>query len=173
MNDAADMKYMECCLKESLRLYSTVPNIVRKTAEEIELNGYKIPAGISVCIQMYGLHRNPEHFPDPLTYDPDRFQPERCSGRHPYAFIPFSAGPRNCLGLSELCDSFILHLILMRIYICKIGQKFASLEAKVIISSLLRKFYFSYSPHRDPLQIDADLVLKYIEGVPLIVSTRY
>jgi len=148
-NDASKMKYLECCIKESMRLYTTVPNIARKISEEVEINGYKVPAGTSVCIQMFYLHRNPEYFPDPLTYNPERFRPENCIGRHPFAFIPFSAGPRNC-----------------------IGQKFAILEAKVIISALLRKFNFSYNLDRKPLNISADLVLNFPDGVPLMVSHR-
>lgn len=148
-NDASKMKYLECCIKESMRLYTTVPNIARKISEEVEINGYKVPAGTSVCIQMFYLHRNPEYFPDPLTYNPERFRPENCIGRHPFAFIPFSAGPRNC-----------------------IGQKFAMLEAKVIISALLRKFNFSYNLDRKPLNISADLVLNFPDGVPLMVSHR-
>ena len=57
--------------------------------------------------------------------------------------------------------------------IVKPGQRFASFEAMVIISSLLRKFNFAYSCDRKPLEIEADLVLKFIGGVPLIVSPRY
>ena len=98
MNDMSSLKYMECCFKESLRLYATAPNVVRQTSENIELDGYKVPAGTKVCLQIFSLQRNPEYFPDPLTYDPDRFLPDRCVGRHPFAFVPFSAGPRNCLG---------------------------------------------------------------------------
>ena len=170
MNDVTNLKYLDRCLKESQRLYSTVPNITRKISEDLELDGYKVPAGASISLQMYFLHRNPEYFPDPLTYDPDRFLPDRCVGRHPFAFVPFSAGPRNCLGRSN--QQIQWFVVVLNAVKYETGQKFATLEAKVIISTLLRKFNFSYSPDRDPLRIEADLVLKFLDGVPLIITPR-
>jgi len=60
---------------------------------------YTIPAGITIYIQKYSLHRHPECYPNPEEFNPDNFLPERVRERHPYAYIPFSAGPRNCIGM--------------------------------------------------------------------------
>jgi len=98
MEDAGNLKYLECCMKESSRLFPSVPGIERKATEDVELDGFKVPAGTSVSILIYALHRNEESFPDPLVYKPERFLPDQSIGRNPFAFVPFSAGPRNCIG---------------------------------------------------------------------------
>lgn len=63
--------------------------------------GYKLPAGVSVALMIYGMHHSPLVYPDPDSFKPERFLPENSVGRHPYAFIPFSAGPRNCIGINH------------------------------------------------------------------------
>ncbi|KZS02129.1 Uncharacterized protein APZ42_000953, partial [Daphnia magna] len=109
VQDLAELKYLECCIKETLRLYPSAPFILRRLPEDVEIGGYILPKGVTIGMLIYGMHHNPQVYPDPEEFKPERFFPENSVGRHPYAFIPFSAGPRNC-----------------------IGQKFAMLELKVV-----------------------------------------
>ncbi|XP_073813532.1 cytochrome P450 4p1-like [Musca autumnalis] len=112
------LKYLECFLKESMRLYPTVPIIMREAVEETELpNGLILPAHSYVTLHIFDLQRNPKHFENPEVFDPDRFLPENSVGRHPYAFSPFSAGQRNC-----------------------IGQKFAIHEMKTLLVHVIKNF---------------------------------
>ncbi|XP_046636789.1 cytochrome P450 4C1-like isoform X1 [Daphnia pulicaria] len=149
IEDTTKLKYLECCIKESLRLYPAVPIISRYISEDFELGGYKIPVGASVVIEIYALHRNEDYFPEPDVFNPDRFQTNESIGRHAFSFLPFSAGSRNC-----------------------IGQRFAMFEEKVLASSLLRRFKFSYDiAKHGPPKANADLVLKPRDGMPLQIAS--
>jgi len=62
------------------------------------LESYLVPAGTFLHLNIYKVHRDPNFWPNPDVFDPDRFLPEKTQNRHPYSYIPFSAGPRNCIG---------------------------------------------------------------------------
>uniref|UniRef100_A0A4W6EVM8 aromatase n=1 Tax=Lates calcarifer TaxID=8187 RepID=A0A4W6EVM8_LATCA len=117
MEDLKKLRYLECVVKEALRLYPSVPFFARSLCEDCHINGFKVPKGANAIIVTYALHRDPRYFPEPEEFRPERFLPENSVGRPPYAYIPFSAGLRNC-----------------------IGQRFALMEEKVVLASILRNF---------------------------------
>lgn len=93
-----EMKYLNCVIKETLRLYPSVPLIGRLLGEQTMINGIKLPVGAHVHILISALHRDPNHFPNPERFDPERFTLENSQNRHAFAYIPFSASQRNCIG---------------------------------------------------------------------------
>lgn len=113
MSALNNLQFAEACLRESLRLYSVVPTVVRMSSEAININDYFIPKGSTVIINIQGVHHNPSFWPDPLRFDPNRFL-----GGHeiqPYTFLPFIDGPRTCIGqyLSLLESKFVLAALVL------------------------------------------------------------
>lgn len=137
IEDLNQMKYMECCIKESLRLYPPVHFISRSLNETTVLSNYTLPAGTLCHIVINHLHCSESIYKNPYKFDPDRFLPENSVGRHPYAYIPFSAGPRNC-----------------------IGQKFAMMEMKIVLARILRDFILLPVTRPEDICFTADIILR-------------
>ena len=147
-SDLPHLKYLEACIKEALRLFPSVPAIARLVNEDFELGTHFIPKGATLLIFPYGLHRNEEVFPQPEVYKPERFLSENVSSEtkiNPYAYVPFSAGPRNC-----------------------IGQRFALTEEKIVLANLFRNFNVMARVHRDQVRVAMELVTRPKE--PILVS---
>ncbi|XP_043264896.1 cytochrome P450 6A1-like [Colletes gigas] len=94
------MKYLEMVFRETLRKYSILPVLIRQAAEDYTFRGTKItiPKNTSVWIPIYPLQNDPDIYPDPDKFDPERFTDEAIAKRHPMSFLSFGDGPRNCIG---------------------------------------------------------------------------
>lgn len=149
MKQISELKYLERVIKESLRLYPSAPEFSRMLHTKLTINGYEIPAGTVVLMSPFMTHRDPEYWENPLKFDPDRFLPENSKNRHPYSYFPFSAGPRNC-----------------------IGQKFAMLEAKIIMCSILRKFKVRSLKNHENVRYYFGLILRPIDGIKMYLTPR-
>lgn len=99
-----ELHYMAQCIKESQRLCATVPYLSRTLTQPLTIDGHVIPAGTTIGVPIMAVHRHPDVWDRPAEFDPDRFSLENCAERHPFAYIPFSAGPRNCIGQSLAMD---------------------------------------------------------------------
>jgi enediyne biosynthesis protein E7 len=96
--DLARLKYTSMVIEEVMRLYPPVWILTRLAQQEDEVGGYRVPANSDVLISPYTLHRHPRFWDAPERFDPDRFDPEISANRPRYAYIPFGAGPRFCVG---------------------------------------------------------------------------
>nr|WCC58132.1 cytochrome P450 [Pharsalia antennata] len=150
-NDTVQMKYLERVILETLRMYPPVPLIARVVNEDVKLasGNYTIPAGTTVVIGTFVVHRNPKHYENPDKFDPDNFLPERCQNRPYYAYIPFSAGPRSC-----------------------VGRKYAMLKLKVILASVLRKYITVSLKKEEEFKLQADIILKREDGFNIKLEER-
>jgi len=82
-----------------MRLYPPAYATSRRALREVEIDGYRVPEGWVVLLSPYTLHRREDYFPQPERFDPERFTPEREKQLPRYAYVPFGAGPRSCIGL--------------------------------------------------------------------------
>ncbi|XP_017541838.1 cytochrome P450 3A30-like [Pygocentrus nattereri] len=112
-----NMEYLDAALNESLRLYPVGARLERVCKKTVEINGLTIPKKTVVAVPVYPLHRDPEYWPDPETFNPERFTKENKESIDPYMYMPFGAGPRNCIGMR-------FALVSMKLAIVEILQRF-------------------------------------------------
>ncbi|CCD67436.1 Cytochrome P450 4c3 [Caenorhabditis elegans] len=152
--DIQKMVYLEQCIKETLRMTPPVPFVSRKLTEDVKIPhatkpDLLLPAGINCMINIITIMKDARYFERPYEFFPEHFSPERVAAREPFAFVPFSAGPRNC-----------------------IGQKFALLEEKVLLSWIFRNFTVTSMtkfPEEMPIP---ELILKPQFGTQVLLRNR-
>ncbi|XP_040844639.1 cytochrome P450 4X1-like [Ochotona curzoniae] len=140
----SELSYTEMRISEAFRLIPPVPSISRTLNKPLTFpDECSLPAGMVVVLSIWGLHHNPAVWENPKVFDPLRFSKENSDQRHPHAFLPFSAGPRNC-----------------------IGQQFAMLELKVAIALILLRFKVT-AASPTPLLFLNNVILQPKNGIHL------
>lgn len=144
------LKYLEQVIKESMRLLPPVPLIGRETIEELELDELVVPKGVTLLVNFFNLHRRKEFWgEDADEFNPDRFLPENEANRHSHCFIPFSKGPRDC-----------------------IGKNYAMLAIRTVLVKFLRKYKLSTDLKFDELKFKADITLKICAKLDVKIEKR-
>ncbi|KAL1518132.1 hypothetical protein ABEB36_001803 [Hypothenemus hampei] len=144
-----DLHYSDRVIKEALRIYQPVPLIERKIEEEWIIDeAIKVPKNTTVAIFLYGMSHDPNVFSEPEKFNPDRFLAEQIRERHNFAYVPFSAGPRNC-----------------------IGQRYAMMSLKVMLAKFLLEFRVE-EDRNFAIDLGTCSVLKSMNGYKMKIFPR-
>jgi cytochrome P450 len=121
-DDIIKFTYMSQVIKETLRVHPSIPALARVNKEECQFGDYRMHPNTNIVVSLFALHYNKDYWVEPYLFNPDRFHPDKIKEtlKHPFQFVSFSAGPRNC-----------------------IGQRFANMELVVILALFLSNFEIS------------------------------
>ena len=148
-DDLGKFSYLTMCIKESLRLHPPVPSVSRELTSPLFIGEHEIPPGTVVYINIFNLHHNTHIWGENhMEYIPERFLPDNISEMDSHAFMPFSAGKRNC-----------------------IGQVFAMNELKTTIARILHRFNISLD-ETHVVKMEAAAVLRANNGIELHFQER-
>ncbi|XP_039471651.1 thromboxane-A synthase-like isoform X2 [Oreochromis aureus] len=145
-----ELKYLDMVICEALRLYPPGFRFAREVDHDCVVNGQFLPKGITVEIPAGFLHYDPEHWPEPEKFIPERFTPEAKASRHPFVYLPFGAGPRNC-----------------------VGMRLAQLEIKMALVRLFHSFSIvACSETKVPLELKSSSTLGPKNGIFVKITRR-
>ncbi|KZN25773.1 cytochrome P450 [Haladaptatus sp. R4] len=148
MADLSELTYTEQVVKESMRLLPPVPFITREAKTTDEIGNYRIPAGARVFMSQWVVHRDSRWYDDPLAFQPERWTKEFQRSLPPLAYFPFAAGPRRC-----------------------IGDRFAMLEARLILAMLYQNHHLELASDRN-LEVIPTVTSRPKEDVLMTVHER-
>ncbi|ERL95426.1 hypothetical protein D910_12690 [Dendroctonus ponderosae] len=144
------LKYLERVIKETMRLFPIAAILVRKAEENIDIGDHIILKDCSIVFGILNVHRNEKYWPQPNKFDPDRFLPENASAIQPGSYLPFSYGPRNC-----------------------IGPKYAMMDMKALLATVLRKYRVVTSYKRiEDIEVKMNLLLRPRDGYKVAFELR-
>jgi cytochrome P450 len=147
-HDLAGLPYLRMVIQETMRIYPPVWSTARTVVADDEIDGYQIPAGAKVIISPYITHRLPALWEHPERFDPERFTPERSADRHQCAYIPFSVGPRLC-----------------------IGSNLAMMEAQLIAAMVIQRHQLRLTPGCS-VQLNPSLILQPRKPIMMQLQLR-
>ena len=118
--DLKNLVLVESSIREAMRLFPALTFLSRRASTDFKIGGYEIPKGVSLVIPVWSIHRCPEYYPDPNDFKPERYSIESKAGRSPYLYLPFSGGPRQCIGqwyswfemktiMAHILKNFVIH----------------------------------------------------------------
>lgn len=132
-----EMEYLDSVINESLRLYPIASRLERVAKASVEINGLVIPKGMVVLVPTWPMHRDPEIWPEPEKFKPERFSKKNKDNIDPYIYMPFGSGPRNC-----------------------IGMRFALVVIKLAVVEILQRYSFSVCKETEiPFELDVQGLL--------------
>jgi len=148
-DEVGNIPFSRQVIEEALRLYPPVWLYSRTAVEDDHIGGYDIPAGTNIFFTPYYLHRHPDYWDDPESFKPDRFVPGEVKKRHKFAFIPFSAGPRRC-----------------------IGDYFSIVEMQIHLGTMAQKFKLEYVPGEKGVELDPQVNLRSKNSIMMKLIKR-
>jgi cytochrome P450 len=147
-DDLANLPYARMVIEESMRLYPPAHTLAREPVVADEILGHRVPAGAAILIVPWLLHRKPSLWENPDRFDPERFAPARASARPRFAYIPFGAGPRIC-----------------------IGAAFAMAEATLILATIAQRYRLHLKPGH-PVEPQGLITLRPRYGLRMQLERR-
>lgn len=134
----AQLDYLEMCISETMRLLPVFPFVARTCTGPTQLSTCTAPTGCNILLSIYTMHREPSLWGSNANdFDPERFRPEAAAQRPRFAYVPFSAGPRNCIGV-----------------------RYAWQAMKVMLAAMLLKYEFRTELRYGELRLDWDVLMR-------------